>query len=132
MKQIFVYTLLVFLFFSCNEDADFASNQEAFKMEEERMPGYAAGNAKIQSSFSKPEGMTSRKVIWNANLEFQITNVDEATSNIKAIANKYNAFVSNMHLSSINDLISRTITLRVKSEKFDSLISSIKGQSIYI
>ncbi|MCL6219223.1 DUF4349 domain-containing protein [Zunongwangia pacifica] len=80
----------------------------------------------------KPEVADNRKIIWNADLEFQVKDVDESTKDISQLCSKYEAFISHMNLMSSNYQISNHITIRVKNENFNRLINEIKGTSIFI
>ena len=78
------------------------------------------------------ENPTDRRIIWNANLEFQVKNVDESTKDISNLCAKYEAFISRMNLSSTNYQISNNITIRVNNENFNKLINDLKGTSTFI
>ncbi len=80
----------------------------------------------------KPEVPTDRKIIWNADLEFQVKNVDESTNEISNLCSKYNAFISNMNLTSTNYEISNHITIRVDNSSFNKLLNDLKGTSTFI
>jgi len=131
MKNIPYLTILFLAVFSCHQNegthTDFKEEEKAISQSH----GIIRGDLKNTYS-TIPEKSQIRKVIWKANIEFQVSNVEVATENIKSIANKYHAFVSNMKLNSTRSRLSNKITLRVSSSNFDSLLNDIKGESIYI
>jgi len=75
---------------------------------------------------------TNRKVIWNANVELQVDNVDEATDKVNELVAKYGAFVSDMKMSNTNYSITNHITLRIASGNFSKIIADIKQGATYI
>lgn len=84
-----------------------------------------------QSTSTEITEPMNRKLIWSADLEFQVKNVDESTQNITKLSKKYGGFISNMELNSNNYRVSNTITLRVKNDQFNALISEIKGEAVF-
>lgn len=74
----------------------------------------------------------NRKLIWRADLEFQVKNVNKSTEEINALSVKYNGFVSDMSMSNNSYRISNTITIRVPNAKFQAFVSAIKGESIFM
>ena len=128
MRKLLISTILTLLLFSCENKE---SNSQDYKSIEEAGDSYIANKAKSPTTGNSPQNK-SRKVIWNANLEFQVTDVNNASQNIKNIADSFGAFVSNMKLNSGYSRISNKITIRVESSKFDSLLNAIKGESIFM
>lgn len=74
----------------------------------------------------------NRKLIWTADIEFQVKNVNKSTEEINAMSAKYNGFVSDMNLANNSHRISNTITVRVPNSKFQLFVSAIKGESIFM
>ncbi|MCJ8289822.1 MAG: DUF4349 domain-containing protein [Crocinitomicaceae bacterium] len=74
----------------------------------------------------------NRKLIWTADLEFQVKSVDKSTEEINALSAKYGGFVSDMNLSNNTYRISNTITVRIPNSKFQLFVSAIKGESIFM
>lgn len=74
----------------------------------------------------------NRKLIWRADLEFQVKNVNKSTEEINALSSKHNGFVSDMSLSNNSYRLSNTITIRVPNAKFQAFVSAIKGESIFM
>jgi hypothetical protein len=95
---------------------------------------FDSAEATNQPSFKQGAEKTkeNRKLIWRADLEFQVKNVDKSTEEINALSSKYGGFVSDMNLSNSSRRISNTITVRIPNDKFQLFVSAIKGESIYM
>lgn len=120
------YGLLLIFFISllsCETDRD--SNVESMGEAKE-------ATLRSNSSVEKPQTPADRKIIWNANLEFQVKDVDEATKDISQLCTKYGAFISHMDLTSSNYEVMNRMTIRVDDASFNKLISDIKGTSTFM
>ncbi|UAB83460.1 hypothetical protein INR75_14925 [Zunongwangia sp. SCSIO 43204] len=104
MKKLSVIILILLFAVSCYD-----GSKDNVSLSEEMESNETAGNFDL----NKPENPTDRRIIWNANLEFQVKNVDESTKDISNLCAKYEAFISRMNLSSTNYQISNNITIRV-------------------
>lgn len=110
---------------SCNQQEQ-SSNEHVsndFMMEAD-----ASGQVKLKQ-VATPE---NRKLIWTADLEFQVKNVNVSTEKVSALSEKYQGFVSNMMLSNNAYRLSNTITVRVPNKHFQQFISAIKGEALFI
>lgn len=117
--------LLAFLFVvSCSSDQS-NSFEKAPYSEQETGSG-------LDLQQNKKQQQENRKLIWTANLEFQVKNVDKSTEEINAMSSKYGGFVSDMNLSNNSHRISNTITIRIPNAKFQAFVSAIKGESIFM
>lgn len=85
-----------------------------------------------QTSYKKNQNIENRKLIWTADLEFQVKKVDKSTEEINALSANYGGFVSDMNLSNNANRISNTITIRIPNAKFQKFVSAIKGESIFM
>lgn len=74
----------------------------------------------------------SRKLIWTANLTFQVKDVQKSSSAVQQLCDKNDAFIADMQMTTTNYRISNIVTLRVPNKKFNSLLESVKGQSIFL
>jgi len=72
------------------------------------------------------------KIIWTGGLEFQVNNVDSATTIISDIAALNEGFVSEMNKTQSNKRIKNSITLKVNSENFQKTINELKKLSIHL
>lgn len=120
----FVFTLLTIS--SCASESAQVDNKIPQNFESESAAG--------QAEFKKGPGQKkeNRKLIWTANLEFQVKNVNQSTEEINALSAKYEGFVSDMNLANNSNRISNTITVRVPNSKFQAFVSAIKGESIFM
>ncbi|NVK65369.1 MAG: DUF4349 domain-containing protein [Flavobacteriales bacterium] len=110
---------------SCNESK---STNEMVTNKDMRMEADAAA----QANFKQAKTPENRKLIWTADLEFQVKDVDVSTEKINALSEKYDGFVSDMMLSNNRYRISNTITVRVPNNKFQKFISAIKGEALFM
>lgn len=74
---------------------------------------------------------TERKLIWTADLKFQVKDVDLSTERIQDLCTKNNGAVTAMELTSNPTNVSNMITIRVNNEYFHELVSALKGESIF-
>ena len=74
----------------------------------------------------------SRKLIWNANMRCQVSNVDSSTQVVQELCEKYDGFISNMELSANAYQLSNFIEIRIANNKFHKLISSFKAEATYV
>ncbi|MEM1257925.1 MAG: DUF4349 domain-containing protein [Bacteroidota bacterium] len=73
-----------------------------------------------------------RKVIWTGSLEIKVQSVDESTTKINELCKKYNAFVSNMNLKNTSYELSNSLTIRIGSEHFTSLMEDLKDEGEFV
>ncbi|MEM1135527.1 MAG: DUF4349 domain-containing protein, partial [Bacteroidota bacterium] len=113
------------------------------KMEQELNRDIAESSVRSleeQKTFSEEEKVTThtenpienRKIIWSANLEFQVAEVDSATKVLQNLSTRYKGFISNMDMSSTNYRITNTIQIRISNDRFEDLIDAIKQEAIHI
>ncbi len=110
---------------SCNESK---STNEMVTNKDMPMEADAAA----QADFKQAKTPENRKLIWTADLEFQVKDVDVSTEKINALSEKYDGFVSDMMLSNNRYRISNTITVRVPNNKFQKFIRAIKGEALFM
>ena len=119
MKILFYLVLVVLL--SCN-NSDFNSHENQKSLSAESV----TPQKNKPTSISSNNYNENRKVIWNANIELQVDNVNQATSKITELAKTYKAFVSDMDMSTTTYKISNKIKLRVESASFNQIIPEIE------
>ncbi len=73
-----------------------------------------------------------RKMIWTADLRFQVKNVDQSTEAVQELCERYGAFVSNMRFSSSPYQLSNYIEIRVKNDEFHHLISAFRKEATFV
>jgi len=76
--------------------------------------------------------IADRKLIWTANLIFQVKDVDASTKSISDLCAKYDGFISDMELTNNNYRIANYLTIRVPNDKFHALITDVKGESVFL
>ena len=123
MKKIAILIVLTLLNVSCER----SNNAKSYDVS-------AAEDMEVTSKFvvEEPEVPSDRKIIWNADIEFQVKNVDESTKEISDLCKKYKAFISHMNMTNTAYEISNQITIRVDNTNFNTLINDIKGTSTFI
>lgn len=137
MKIIHFLSLLSFLIIlgcSSNSNAPSSSIEEAFDhFDESAQREKGVLNAQSATYANSPvPAIESRKLIWTANLTFQVKNVQKSTSAIQQLCDKHEGFIADMRMSTNNYRISNSVTIRVPNNKFSALLESIKGQSIFM
>jgi len=66
-----------------------------------------------------------KKIIKNANLTIEAKDYDKSLQRIKEVTKKFDCYISNETQNTYITSITGTITLRVKSSQFDSLLNQI-------
>jgi len=74
----------------------------------------------------------NRKIIWTANLRFQVADVNISTKSLQHICKQYGGFISSMNLTSTNYQIANSVQMRISNDKFENLIDEIKKEAIYV
>ena len=131
MKSIhLIYAVAIaFSLFSTSCSENQASSENFISKDAEVAPMNAAAQS---VEYKQKKQLENRKLIWTADLEFQVKNVNRSTEKINALSEKYDGFVSDMVLTNNSYRISNTITVRVPNAKFQKFISAIKGESIFL
>jgi len=130
MKVSISLLLLAFLY-SCNEGSSYRENlkidsvdiSESFEaLEEEEIA--TANFIPDMTSIKTPENL---KIIKSASARYKVKDVKIATAQIKAIALKYNAYVSDLRYE--NNLYQKEnrFTLKVPQQNFDAVMDSISS-----
>ena len=136
MKSIHrIFTLIittVFLFsISCTDSKNVPSkdmkenNSQSYPLEMEM--NSVSGN----TAYKQNTQLENRKLIWTADLEFQVKDVEKSTEEINELSAKYHGFVSDMQLSNDSYRITNSIKVRVPNAQFQEFVGAIKGQSIF-
>ena len=82
------------------------------------------------NSLAPDENLISdRKLIWNANLEFQVKDIDESSETVRGLCKRHKAYISDMEREDKSYELSNYITIRVSNEHFQDLVAAIKGES---
>ena len=73
-----------------------------------------------------------KKIIRNAEMRFQVSNLDSATDIIEKLALNHQGYISNSNLSATTDQMENEMLIKVPAEQFDDLVKSINGVSIFM
>ncbi|BDD06524.1 DUF4349 domain-containing protein [Aureibacter tunicatorum] len=132
MKKIFLFLLLSAFCFACHDGSKAVYDGEAMAEigEEVHAVDIPAKKMTANAGVGRSEIQQERKIIWSANVEFQVKNVDQSTSRIGELSRKHGAFISDMNLTSNNYRIANRIVIRVESSRFDSLLNDLKSESV--
>lgn len=74
----------------------------------------------------------NRKIIWHAEMCFQVKQVNKATQNIVKMVNNAGGFIANMDMTNSDYEISNKLTIRIKSDDFNSLLINLKKEAIFV
>jgi len=133
MKKFIILVIGILTIMSCeNSEYGISSDPMDSSQSYESEDSYTSEDGSRENDDVKSKTTDSRKLIWKANLEYQVSNVDESTASIQKIVKQYDGFISSMDLSSTNYQITNTIQIRVSNEKFDELIEELKSEAIFI
>ena len=128
LRHIFAASIAFsFLFISsCNQSPSSLDNKSSVHYEA------AEGGFQKEGKNDSDKKMENRKLIWTADLEFQVKDVDKSTEEINRLSEKYNGFISDMNLSNNSHRISNTITIRIPNAQFQKFVRAIKGESVFM
>ncbi len=132
-KTVFLLVVSIILM-SCNEQAgdyneDYRSNNDITS----EITGITASGDGLEKNVDQiSQQSNNRKLIWSADMRFQVKNVDHSTEIIQTICSDNNGFISNMHFASNSYELANTIEIRVDNSKFHKLISSLKKEATFI
>lgn len=147
----FFNSTLLFLFIlvtiSCNENHSASASSEPnfvgtnsttdYKDEAEQsvaseLSHSATANTNGSSGKIPINTVTNRKMIWRADVEFQVEDMEKSSNKISTICEQEGAFISGMNMTTTNYRISNRMQIRVNSEKFNALIDQLKGESVFM
>ena len=89
-------------------------------------------NTKRNTSIIDDVAKVNRKMIWTADIQFQVNDVETSTKALQEITTKYGGFMSSMNLSSTNYRISNTIQIRIANNKFNQLLDDFQSEAIFV
>ncbi len=119
--------LLVFIFSACGQD-----NYSSEEMAQETKAMTAGEGSASKVDVSNLEFPDDRKIIWTANLDFQVKDVNETTTKIAELCKKEGAFVARMDLNNTKYEIYNTIKIRVKSDSFSALLKKLQDEALFM
>lgn len=100
-------------------------------------------NSEMDASMAEREAMVTPsseaapllpepKIIRQANLRFQVKDLDESSNSIEVLVKKYNATITNSRSYNGNESIESSYTIKVLPEKLFGLVKDIEGESIFL
>lgn len=152
MKVLLAVLFSLFLFNSCTDDNDSFRHDEGSSeisnindfeeaTEESNISAKSSVNnltAQFTSGASnsdvkkKHKKQPTQKIIYSADMRFQVADVNKSTESIKNTCDKYGAHISKMSLSSETYRVSNTIQIRVSVDSFDKMIEYFKKSSVHM
>jgi hypothetical protein len=82
---------------------------------------------------SEPEPATNeRKLIKTGNLSFETDNLTKTRSAIETICKGSGGYISSENMYSYDDRLQHSLTIRVPSERYDSMVSQIEALALHI
>lgn len=141
MKKHWFYLITLLLITSCSENQfgdsqappkDFENTAVSEDLSEINAPGSEIDLGKEVVEGDMEDNIPKRKLIWTADLQFQVKDVDKSTQKIIALSEKYNGFISDMQMTNNPHRVSNRITMRVANSDFHKFVSAVKGESLYI
>jgi hypothetical protein len=155
MKCVFQIVVLLFLFNSCTGDIDskeFTPKNGGFEVqddfveakegsyEESKLNGttnsfaFTAGLGSTSGTkpTTKKKKRPIQKIIYSADMRFQVKNVIESTEDVKNVCEKYGAHISKMNLQSETYRVSNVIQIRVDESSYSKMIEDFKNSSVHL
>lgn len=112
---------ILFFFTACGSEMDNGGMEASVESEEQ---------ANVVTPVSAP--VAERKIVREANLRFQVDDLDKSESRIEALADKYNAIITDTRSYNASKSIEASYTIKVAPEKLFDLIRAIQSESIYL
>ena len=127
--KIYGVLLILFIISSCSQNVkseDFAlesvavrENFKSLEVDEEK--------SNSQDDIAKPEFPKDLKIIKSASARYKVKNVKLSTQQIKAIAGKLDAYISDLRFQDNLYSIENRFTIKVPANHFDTLMDSINS-----
>jgi Domain of unknown function (DUF4349) len=125
MKKI-VFLLCFLIVMSCQRSPMMEESNAGFA-DMKRQVSQSAFDANISKNQSNTEvAVGERMLIKTGNLTMQVDNVKQSRKQIGDIANKFKAYISDERLEDYGDRLNTSLTIRVPSISYDTLILLIE------
>lgn len=146
MKNLFAAVISLLIFISCTDDVSKSTeNNAAPHFEEGSSTEQKQGDQNsfmwssnssqkngVNGNLKKSEKAPKPKIIYSADLTFQVADVTESTSKIKAICDKHAAHIAKMNLNSGTYRVTNRIKIRVSEESFDKMINDFERTAVHV
>ncbi|MCR9172380.1 MAG: DUF4349 domain-containing protein [bacterium] len=92
---------------------------------------YYEGVGNVQNTPEAPDQnlIGDRKMIWNADLEFEVADLEKSFSAIRRLSKHHQGYISTMEHTNEGYEVWMSLNIRVSSDHFHDLVASIKKQS---
>ncbi len=88
-----------------------------------------------EQGFSKQTQDTAvpidRKIIKNADLRFQVQELEASTQRIQNVVKGHDGYISSMNQSNSNYSFDNRLQIKVPADKFEALLTALESESIY-
>lgn len=128
------YIIVAFLFLSCGKEHSkhFEKSTSSNTNYEERVTEEVEELEEVSGvAINKKNIPVNRKIIWTADMEVQVEDIDKSQEKISQLIAKNGAFISEMKRANESYQIYNYITIRVSSDKFNTLLNEIKSSGLH-
>ena len=136
MKNSLALLIGVILFASCDASNFATADQTSIDNIAENSDMAQSASMEFEKQENAPADeidlSKNRKMIWTADLKFQVKNVDTSTKAVQDLCSKYDGFISNMDFSSNSYQLSNQIEIRIANDNFEKLIAAFKDEATYV
>lgn len=143
MKKYTSLFLLIFVMVSCRNSASFeeksvSADVEASPSHYKEVSGTQSKKSivlqerHVSDGQSKSIALQERQVIWVANIEIQVEDIEKVSESLKKSLKKYGAFSSGVRQTNTHYESASTMTIRVNSAHFEDLIGEIKKYASFM
>ena len=140
MKNL-IFLFVLFIAISCKNDATAHSEDKVVSLELPENEGVYKADAAVavdsaaaaveEPSATEPAEAITQKIIKNANLRFESSDLQETYATILTATKKYKATIQNDSEGKNYSSIYRNITVRIPAENFDNFINEISKGITY-
>jgi hypothetical protein len=113
--------------------ADSAPSQEYAVPESKMAYGPQDGSPRFanEAQAETPE-LEEKKIIRTANLRMQVKSFEQASRDIRSLAQRFSAEIASEEIQQYGEMLENRMTVRVKPERFDSLLLSLEQMAIHL
>lgn len=134
MKHYIQYILVLLLFISCGQRSKQHfdnTKSESYSPEVEEVEEVVQTSSVKNVAINKKNIPANRKIIWTADLEVQVEDLDKSQQTISELVTKNGGFISNMKHANESYQMYNHLTIRISSDKFNSLLNQIESNGLY-
>lgn len=132
MKNIFIYSFFSIAFISCSDGTSYKENRAVVSADAPVSAMEYATTETIEDTKQPSEATIIQKIIKEANLQFEATDMEAAYKQIQNNITKHKATIQNDKEGKNYYSVFREMVIRIPSENFDAFINDIgKGVSYF-